>query len=141
MTRKIQTGFRQIAVSLALTSLTACVALAEIQSDKALSAIGNNACAGNFNATAKMTNSTGGSWLTPPAGKTNGTFADASGFAVPYKSVVLVTRKSDLATWCATNSVTFPASSSASYSLAVYVTSTLPPPTNGQPMALQVTLH
>jgi hypothetical protein len=85
-----------------------------------------------------MTNSAGSVWLTPPTNATSGTFTNASGFAPPYVSVACVLRKSDLMSWCGTNSVTFPVTNTAQYSLTVYVKNTPPPPTNGQPVNLQV---
>ena len=93
-------------------------------------------CPGIYTGYAKMTNSTGAIWITPPTGTTNGTFTDASGLPVPYLSVAWV-KCNNLMTWCNTNSVTFPASNSHQYQLTVYVKSS--PPTNGQPMDLQVT--
>jgi hypothetical protein len=93
-------------------------------------------CPGAYTGYAKMTNSTGAIWLTPPAGTTSGTFTDASGLPAPYLSVAWV-KCNNLSTWCNTNSVTFPATSSHQYQLIVYVKSS--PPTNGQPMNLQVT--
>jgi hypothetical protein len=96
-------------------------------------------CPGVWTGLAKMTNSTGTFWITPPTNTTSGTLTDASGFASPYVSVAYVKRKSDLVTWCGTNSVTFPATNTTQYSLTVYVKSPLPPPTNSQPMTLQVT--
>jgi hypothetical protein len=54
---------------------------------------------------------------------------------------VKVVRKSDQFPWCDTNSVNFPATNTTSYSLTVYVKSPVPPPTNGQPMNLQITWH
>jgi hypothetical protein len=98
-------------------------------------------CPGAYTGFAKMTNSTGGLWITPPANTTNGTLTDASGFSAPYASVAYVSRKSDGLTWCDTNSVTFPATNSTSYQLTIYVKNTPPPPTNGQPMNLQITWH
>jgi hypothetical protein len=95
-----------------------------------------NSCAGVYYACAKMTNSAGAVWITPPAGTKTGTFTDASGFPSPYTSSAVVMRKSDQKTWCQTNSITFPATNS-SYSMVVCITST-PPPTNGQPMTLQI---
>jgi hypothetical protein len=93
-------------------------------------------CPGVYTGYAKMTNSTGSIWITPPAGTTNGIFTDASGLPAPYLSVAWV-KSNNLMTWCNTNSVTFPASSSHQYQLTVYVKSSTP--TNGQPMNLQVT--
>jgi len=92
-------------------------------------------CPGVYTGYAKMTNSTGSIWITPPAGTTNGIFTDASGLPAPYLSVAWV-KCNTSATWCNTNSVTFPATSSHQYQLTVYVKSS--PPTNGQPMNLQV---
>ena len=108
------------------------------QLDKATTGQGSNSCSGVYYAYAKMTNSTGGLWLTPPAGTTSGIFTDASGFPLPYSSVVQVTRRNDGTTWCEATSVTFPATNTTSYQLIVYVTSPTPPPTNGQPMTLEI---
>ena len=95
------------------------------------------ACFGAYTGFAKMTN--GASlWFTPPTNATSGTLTDASGFAAPYVSVAYV-KRNDYVAWCGTNSVTFPATSSKTYQLMVYVKSPLPPPTNGQPMNLQIT--
>ena len=102
---------------------------------------GGSGCLSSYNGYAKMTNSAGSIWITPPANTSTGTFTDASGFRSPYVSVAYVVRNSDGSTWCDTNSVTFPATSSDSYQLIVFVTSTLPPPTNGQPLELQLTWH
>jgi hypothetical protein len=95
-------------------------------------------CPGAYTGFAKMTNSVGTFWITPPTNVTSGTLTDMSGFPSPYVSVAFAEQKSDLKTWCDTNSVTFPAINSTSYELFVYVKSTPPPPTNGQPMNLQI---
>ncbi len=95
-------------------------------------------CPGTYNGFAKMTNSAGTFSITPPTNTTSGTFTDASGFGAPYVSVAYV-KRNDLVSWCGTNSVTFPATNSKTYQLTVYVKSTLAPPTNGQPVTLQVT--
>ena len=95
-------------------------------------------CPGAWTGYAKMTNDVGTLWITPPTNAVSGTFTDASGFASPYQSVAYV-QCNDLHKWCDTNSVTFTATHSKKYELFVYVKSTPPPPTNGQPMNLQVT--
>ena len=95
-------------------------------------------CPGTYTGFAKMTN--GASfWFTPPTNATSGTLTDASGLPAPYVSIAYVKRKSDGMPWCDTNSVTFPVTNTTQYSLTVYVKSPLPPPTNGQPMNLQIT--
>jgi len=127
-------------VALTLASLAANLAWADQETipftNKSVSGSG---CPGNYTGYASMTNSAGSTWITPPTNTTSGTFTDASGFPPPYVSVVQVTRKIDHATWCETNSVTFPATNSTSYQLVVDVKNTPPPPTNGQPMKLQIT--
>ena len=95
-------------------------------------------CPGTYTGYAKMTNDVGTFWITPPTNAVSGTFTDASGFASPYTSIAWV-KCSDFHTWCDTNSVTFPATSSKKYELFVYVKNTPPPPTNGQSMNLQIT--
>ena len=95
-------------------------------------------CPGAYTGYAKMTNSTGSFWFTPPTNTVSGTLTDVSGFPDPYLSVTYVVCKKNLISWCGTNSVTFPATNSMQYSLTVYVKSTPPPPTNGQPMTLQI---
>jgi hypothetical protein len=93
-------------------------------------------CPGAYKGYAKMTNSVGTFLITPPAGTTNGIFTDASGLPAPYVSVAYVVCN-DFSSWCNTNSVTFPATSSKQYSLTVYVKNS--PPTNSHPMNLQIT--
>lgn len=124
----------------AIAGLMACAAVADQQNIPFIAQSGGSGsgCPGTYNGFAKMTNSAGTFWITPPAGTTSGTFTDASGFASPYVSVASVVRKSDNVKWCYTNSVTFTATNTQQYSLTVYVKSTLPPPTNGQPMTLQI---
>lgn len=128
--------------ALALTCLTACVALADPFAQflyiKVESGGSGSGCPGAYVGYTKMTNSSGGIWITPPAGTTNGTLTDISGFPSPYSSSVYVARKSDLATWCDTGSVTFPATHSDSYQLLVFVTSS-PAPTNA--LILQINWH
>jgi len=94
-------------------------------------------CGGTSYATATMTNSSGTHWITPPNGTHTGTFTNASGLGAPFSCALSVVRKSDQYSWCDTNSLTFPATNS-SYSMTVYVTSVPPPPTNNQPMTLEV---
>jgi hypothetical protein len=101
----------------------------------------NSTCPGTYTGYSRMTNTDGSIWLTPPANTTTGTFTNASGFAPPFVSIAWVKRKSDSVIWCGTNSVTFPATNSTSYQLIMYVKSTPPPPTNGQPMSLQIFWH
>jgi hypothetical protein len=128
--------------ALMLAGFMGCIASEVAQSDQAAVGQGSGSgCIGTYYAYAKMTNSSGTYWLTPPAGTTNGIFKDASGFPAPYASATTVIRRSDLTSWCAntTNGVSFPASSSTTYTMTVYVNSQTPPPTNGQPMKLQVT--
>lgn len=144
MNKKIKNNLGRVIATLSLASLAGWAAWADTvirQGDKATIVSGSSTCSGAYNALAKMTNSAGSVWLTPPANTSTGTFTNASGFAAPFAAKVLVTRKSNLVTWCGTNTVTFSATNSTSYSLAVYVTSATPPPTNGQPMTLQVTWH
>jgi hypothetical protein len=54
---------------------------------------------------------------------------------------VSVTRKSDNTTWCSsdTNTLTFTASASTSYSLTAYIISKPPPPSATQYLTLQIT--
>jgi len=117
------------------------IAMADTQSDPFMPQSGGtgSGCPGIFTGMAKMTNNTGTFWITPPANTTNGILTDGSGFGSPYTSVACVKNKSTGASWCDTNSVTFPVTSNTQYSLTIYVKSPLPPPTNGQPVFIQVT--
>ena len=127
-----------------LAGLTASVGLADQQNIPFTpqSSGSGSGCPGTWTGYAKMTNATDGSlWVTPPTNAISGTLTDASGFAAPYVSVATVKRQSDLVKWCDTNSVNFPVTNTAKYSLIVYVKSPLPPPTNGQSLNLQVTWH
>jgi hypothetical protein len=143
MIKQIKINIGCFIAVLALTGLATSLAWADIQSDSFTKQSGGSGsgCPGAYTGFAKMTNDTGGIWITPPANTTSGTLTDASGFSAPYVSVATVVRKSDLMIWCDTNNVTFPATNDTSYELFVYVKNTPPPPTNGQPMNLQITWH
>jgi hypothetical protein len=130
------------AIAVLFAGFTICIADELTQSDlPTMGKVVSTGCPETYYALARMTNSTGVFWLTPPAGTTNGIFKDVSGFPHPYASTTEVVRRSDQNAWCSTstNGVSFPASSSTSYSMVVYVTSKTPPPTNGQPLVLQIT--
>jgi hypothetical protein len=130
------------AAALALAGLTACIASQETQSIVATMGKGSGSgCIGTYYAVAQMTNNLGLFLITPPTGTTNGIFQDISGFPAPYASAMVVIRSSDLKSWCtnSTNGVSFPATSSDSYQMTVYVNSKTPPPSSGQTMKLQVT--
>jgi len=138
---KIQITPGKIIATLLLTGFAACVALADTEGIVTTFGQGSTSCIGKYYAYAKITNSAGSIWITPPTNTTSGTFTDISNFSTNYTSGVLVTRKKDLVTWCGTNSVTFPATNSTSYQMTAYVTSQTPPPTNGQPLTLQIVWH
>jgi hypothetical protein len=126
---------------LAVVGLATCAVLADpifqdIPITLSSGGIGSE-CPGAYVGYSKMTNSSGSIWITPPAGTSSGTLTDVSGLPAPYTSAVYAARKSDLATWCDTDGVTFPATHSDSYQLIVFVTST-PAPTNGTPLILQI---
>jgi len=130
--------------ALVLMGITCGMASQLTQGDpSSVGQVDGSGCPGTYYAVAKMTNSTGSFWLTPPSGTTNGIFKDVSGFPPPYSSSVQVGRRSDQMTWCSNGAsgVSFPASTSTSYSMAVYVTSKSPPPTNNQSLTLQITWH
>ena len=129
--------------TLALTGLAASIAWAEQQSAPATVATGTNPCAGTYYAYAKMTNDTGSIWIKPPTNivVTSGTLTDKSGFPAPYSSYATILKKGTTSYLCGSNSVTFPATNTASYQLMVVVTSSTPPPTNGEPMTLQIDWH
>jgi hypothetical protein len=141
MIKKMKSKFGHLITAVALTGFAAGVAWADQQAIPFTKKSGGSGsgCPGAYTGYAKITNSTGSIWITPPTNAVSGTLTDASGFPSPYVSVGYVTRKSDSVTWCGTNSVTFPATNSTSYQLIVYVKNTPPPPTNGQPMNLQIT--
>jgi len=138
---KIQITPGKIIATLLLTGFAACVALADTEGIVPTFTKGSTSCVGTYYAYAKMTNSAGSIWITPPTNTTNGTFTDIStNISTNYTSTVVVMRKKDLVTWCGTNSVTFPATNSTSYQMVSYVTSQ-PPPTNGQLQTLQIVWH
>jgi hypothetical protein len=130
------------AIAVLFVGFTISVAAQQTQKDlPTMGKVTGTGCPGTYYAFARMTNGTGAVWLTPPSGTTSGIFKDVSGFPSPYASATQVIQRSDGTQWCATstNGVSFPASSSTSYSMTVYVTSKTPPPTSGQPLVLQVT--
>lgn len=93
---------------------------------------------GTYYAIAQMTNSAGTYWITPSNGVSSCTFQDVSGFPPPYTWAAMVQSR-NFHQFVATNNtpLTFPATNTMSYTLTVYVTSPLPPPTNGQALTLQ----
>jgi hypothetical protein len=137
-------NFVKIITTLALTGLAASVAWAADTISQSRPCTYQNGgsgsgCPGTWTAYAKMTNNVGTFWITPPTNVVSGTLTDASGFASPYASVAYVKSKNTLVSWCDTNTVSFPATNTDLYSLTVYVKSPVPPPTNSQPMNLQIT--
>ncbi len=140
MTTKLRPTFGRILAVLALAGFAAGVAWADQQSIPFTKKSGGSGggCPGTYTGYAKMTNSAGSFFITPPTNVVSGTLTDASGIPSPYVSVAYVSC-SDSSSWCDTNSVTFPATHSKTYTLAVYVKSPTPPPTNGQPMNIQIT--
>jgi hypothetical protein len=143
MIKKTNRNIRCIITTLALASFAACAAWADPTSEtipftQSSGGSTNVHCPGAFTGYSKMTNSVGSIWITPPTNTTSGTFTNASGFPSPYVSIAYVFRKSDSVSWCGTNSVTFPATNSTSYQFIMYVRSSPPPPTNGEPTMLQI---
>lgn len=99
-----------------------------------------SSCPGVWTGYARMTNTSDGTiWVKPPTNAIRGTLTDVSIGASNYVSVACVTRQSNQMKWCDTNSVTFPVTNTAKYSMYIYVKSPLPPPTNSQPIGLQIT--
>jgi hypothetical protein len=94
-------------------------------------------CIGGYVGYAKMTNSAGSIWITPPPNTTYGTLTDGSSFGSNYVSIATVTCATNLtSTQCESNSITFKASSNSKYQLVVYVKQS--PPTNGESLNLLV---
>jgi len=140
MAKKMKPTFGRILAVLAFTVVVAGVAWADQQSIPfTKKSVSGSGCPGAYTGFAKMTNSAGTFWITPPTNTSSGTLTDASGFPSPYVSVACVTRKSDATSWCGTNSVTFSATNATSYQLMIVVKNTPPPPTNGEPVILQIT--
>jgi len=136
--KKNKTSLKVCAMFIVAGFMT-CVALADMQTVCFITkSVSGSGCPGSYSGYGKMTNGIGGFWITPPANATSGTLTDASGFPSPYVSLAYVMRRSDQVSWCGTNSVTFPATNSTTYQLMVVVKNTPPPPTNGQPMNLQI---
>ena len=133
----------QILALLALTSLLAGSAWAQQSSSQCLPFImkaggSGSGCPGVYTGYAKMTNSIGSFWITPPTNTISGTLTNATTGGDPFAAVACVQRKNDVTIWCDTNCVTFPATNTAQYQLVIYAKST-PPPTNGQPILVQIT--
>ena len=122
-----------------LAGFTGLVAWADSQGDPAKMSIGTNSVFGKYYAYAKITNGTGGYWIKPDTNIVvrSGTLTDISGFPAPYGSYATALPFGST-NCCSSNSVTFPATNTLTYQLTVYVTSPTPPPTNNQPMTLQI---
>ncbi len=134
--------FGKIIALLALTGFVASLAWADQQKIPFTpqNSGSGSSCPGTWTGYAKMTNTTDGTiWVKPPTNAISGTLTDASNNGSNYVSVACVKRLSDQMKWCDTNSVTFPVTNTAKYSLYIYVKSPLPPPTNSQPIDIQVT--
>jgi|GEM_PF-3722651 len=100
---------------------------------------GTVACVGAFTGSTIITNISNGSfWFTAPAGSSSCTITDISEIPTPYVSVVRATRKNNGQSWCGTNTVTFPVLASQQYRFYIYTKNQLPPPTNGQSLALDI---
>jgi hypothetical protein len=101
---------------------------------------GSNSYAGAFYAYVKGTNSSGGFSITPSIGVQSCTVSDVSGFPAPYSSCVIASRRDTGHTWYTNQncSLIFPVTNTLSYTIMLYVTSVPPPPTNGQPLMLQI---
>jgi len=142
MNNRIKQNLGKTITALTLIGLAASVVLADnsTQSIPATVTTLSNACAGKYYAYVKMTNDQGSIYIKPPTNIVvrSGTLTDQSGFAAPYSSYATVQKKGTLTYLCGSNSVTFPATNTATYQLMVVVTTPTPPPTNGQPMILHV---
>ena len=143
MNKKLKTSTIICAAAIMMTGFMGCSEYAQqytqTQGDPATLTTNTSPYAGVYYATSHMTNSTGGSWITPSNGVSSCTFQDASGFQPPFTWSVVVIRHIDGVKWCTNNnnSLTFPVTNSTSYQITEYVNSAPPPPTNGQPLMLQ----
>lgn len=129
-----------ILTALALAGLTGINALGQNkQADPAKISTGTNANFGKYYAIARMTNGTS-FWIKPDTNivVSSGTLTDISGFPAPYASYVMVAPFASGTNFWASNSITFSATNTLTYELTAYVTSPTPPPTNNQPMTLQI---
>ena len=144
MNKHIKQNLGKTITALSLIGFTAGIAWAEQQQQNQPFTPQNggtsSGCPGKWTGSAKMTNTLDGTiWIKPPTNAISGTLTDVSINASNYVSVACVKRLSDTMKWCDTNSVTFPVTNTAKYSLTIYVKSPLPPPTNSQPIDIQVT--
>ena len=130
-------------IGLVMAGLMHCGALAQSTMVEPLPATmitGSNTYAGAYYATVRATNISGGLWLMPSNGVQSCTVADTSGLPSPYASSLVVSCKNG-AHMYSTNqncNLIFPVTNTTSYSIMLYVNSVPPPPTNGQPLTLQI---
>jgi len=129
------------ATTLILAGFTTLMALADTQKDSVTFMSSSNGCCGTYYAYARMTNDKASTWIKPPTNivVTSGTLTDVSGFPSPYSSHASALKFGAATPTCGSNSVTFPATNTSTYQLTVYVKSPTPPPTNSEPMTLQIT--
>lgn len=98
-----------------------------------------SSCIGTYYGYARLTNSTTGAyWLVPPTNSTSATFTNLTDLGDGANCDMVVMSKRTFTAWCGTNSVTFPVSSVDQYELTMYIKNTPPPPTNNQPLSMQV---
>jgi hypothetical protein len=127
--------------ALAITGLVVGIAWADTElipfTDKTGTMPG---CVGAYTGYAKYTNVINGAiWVNPPTNCTSCTFADASQFGSNYVSIATVTPFGQSTLCNGSNSITVTVTNTTKYEFIVFVKSPVPPPTNGQPMNLQVT--
>src|SRR5579862_5186362 len=103
--RKKNTSKIVCIAALVAAGFMGCFASTEIQLIVPhLGQVSSGSCPGTYYAIAKMTNSSGAFWLTPPPGTQTGTFTNASGLSFSYS--LAVTRRSDDTSWCTNNNHT-----------------------------------
>jgi hypothetical protein len=96
-------------------------------------------CPGAYNGYTTLTNSSG-SWFSPPTNPvpSSCTVTDTTGLGTNFRATFFASRLSDGNTWCATNSLTIPVTNTDQYQFIEYITSPVPPPTNGQTLSYQL---
>jgi len=101
---------------------------------------GTKSCPGAYTGWVTFKNTSGSSWWTPATGATNCTITDLSrgNYNPPYIPVVQAVDNITLASWCGTNTVSFPVTGSHKYQFTTFIKNPMPPPTQGDALTLDI---
>jgi hypothetical protein len=101
---------------------------------------GTKSCPGPYTGWVTFKNTSGSSWWVPATGSTTCTITDLSrnNYNPPYIPVVQAVDNITLASWCATNAVSFSVTASHKYQFTTFIKNPMPPPRTGDALTLDI---